>query len=311
MHGGFTGTQARFSFYFPTKDQYQGRFFHNTYPLAATSDIAPFPIAFAVATGDLSFTLDSGAYYVQTNNGGAFSRNSTDPSVAAYRVNAAAAKYSRIVAAKLFGEHRPYGYLYGGSGGAYQTLGAAEHTQGIWDGFMPFVLGCNNATPSNWTPRMHALRVLKRRNKFPGIMDAINPDGSGDMYAGLDAEEGAALEEATRLGFPPRGWYAHETQGSGYFADIQGVIPTFDPTYVDDFWIKPGYLGGDPDSSIHSDRFQFETTISGGIDGSPLRFELESVPDRPVADAHLVLAARPGNESIADGGSAYIDGVKK
>ena len=64
VHGGFKGTAARFSFYFPPAGQYQGRFFHNTYPMAVVSDIGPFPIAFEVATGDLPFTLDSGAYYV-------------------------------------------------------------------------------------------------------------------------------------------------------------------------------------------------------------------------------------------------------
>jgi hypothetical protein len=61
VHGGFTGTNARFSFYFPPPEQYQGRLLHNTYPMAVTSDIGPFPIAFEVAMGDLGFTLDSGA----------------------------------------------------------------------------------------------------------------------------------------------------------------------------------------------------------------------------------------------------------
>ena len=28
VHGGFRGTETRFSFYFPLKEQYQGRFFH-------------------------------------------------------------------------------------------------------------------------------------------------------------------------------------------------------------------------------------------------------------------------------------------
>ena len=289
VHGGFRGTDARFSFYFPPAEHYEGRFHHNTYPLATSADVGPFPIAFDVATGDIGFTLDSGAYYVQTNNGSAFSRTAADPTIAAYRVNAAAAKYSRIVAAELYGAHRPFGYLYGGSGGAYQTIGAAEHTEGVWDGFMPFVLGCNSAVPSFWTARMHALRVLRRRNKFPAVMDAINPGGGRDMYAELDGEERAALKEATLMGFPPRGWYAHETQGSGYFADIQGVIPAFDPTYVDDFWTKPGYLGADPTSSIHAERFQFETTVSRASPGLAGRIELAEVPDRPFADAHLVL----------------------
>src|ERR1700756_5851732 len=59
VHGGFRGTDARFSFYFPPPEQYEGRFHHNTYPLATSEDIGPFPIAFEVATGNLGFPLDS------------------------------------------------------------------------------------------------------------------------------------------------------------------------------------------------------------------------------------------------------------
>jgi len=80
VHGRFEGTDARFSFYFPPKERYQGRFFHNTYPLALSADVGPFPIAFDVATGDLGFTFDSGAYYVQTNLGGADGRPPADHS---------------------------------------------------------------------------------------------------------------------------------------------------------------------------------------------------------------------------------------
>ena len=183
VHGGFSGTDARFSLYFPPAGVYQGRFFHNTYPMALSEDVGPFPIAFAVATGNLGFTIDSGAYYVQTNLGGADRTSDSDPAIAAYRVNAAAAKYSRVVAAELFGEHRPYGYLFGGSGGAYQVVGAAENTAGVWDGFLPFVMGTPNSVPSMFTVRMHALRVLRQRNRFPGILDAIEPGGSGDPFA--------------------------------------------------------------------------------------------------------------------------------
>ena len=31
VHGGFKGTDARFSFYFPSKERYQGRFFQHNY----------------------------------------------------------------------------------------------------------------------------------------------------------------------------------------------------------------------------------------------------------------------------------------
>jgi hypothetical protein len=289
VRGGFEGTDARFSFYFPPEDKYEGRFFHNTYPLATSSDIGAFPIQFDVAIGNLAFTIDSGAYYVQTNLGGADRMPPADTAIAAYRVNAAAAKYSRVLAIELYGEHRPYGYLFGGSGGSYQTIGSAENTRGVWDGFLPYVMATPNAIPSLFTVRMHALRILRQRNKFAAIMDAIDPGGSGDPFAELNEEERAALTEATSLGFPPRGWWNHATLTSGYFNHVAPLIPMLDPTYVEDFWSNPGYLGTDPTSAIRNDRFQFATAVASVIDGSPKQIALAGVPERDFADAHLVI----------------------
>lgn len=289
VSGGFKGTDARFSFYFPPTEQYRGRFFHNTYPMAISSDIGPFPIQFEVAVGDLGFTLDSGAYYVQTNNGLVFRNPGADPAIAAYRVNAAAAKFSRQVAAGIYGEHRPFGYLFGGSGGAYQTMGAAENTSGVWDGFVPFVPGCNHAIPSMFTVRMHALRVLRQRpGVFAAIADALEVGGSGDPYAGLTAEEAAALREVSLMGYPPRGWYRHETLDSGYFANISGMIPMMDPTYAEHFWSKPGYLGTDPESAIGQARFRFDSSVAA-VSGPPFVIDLADLPGGDGQDAHLVV----------------------
>jgi hypothetical protein len=38
----------------------------------------------------------------------------------------AVATYSRVLAAQMYGPHRPYGYVYGGSGGAFKTLRACR-----------------------------------------------------------------------------------------------------------------------------------------------------------------------------------------
>jgi len=302
VSGGFRGTRARFSFYFPPKEQYQGRFFHNTYPMAVTSDIGPFPIAFEVAMGDLGFTVDSGAYYVQTNNGGLFRDPRVDPAIPAFRVNAAAAKFSRQVAARIYGPHRPWGYLFGGSGGAYQTMGAAENTSGVWDGFVPFVPGCNHAIPSMFTVRMHALRELRRRNRFPGIVDALAPGGSGDPYADLNEAEAAAFREVSAMGYPPRGWYGHESMDSGYFANISGMIPAMDPTYADDFWSKPGYLGAQDGAPIRDERFAIEATVVRAEGGPPWTITLDADPLRSVQDGHMVVLS-----GAAAGASLPID----
>jgi hypothetical protein len=213
----------------------------------------------------------------------------SDPSIAAYRVNAEAAKYSRAVAVGLFGDHRPYGYLFGGSGGSYQVQGAAEFTRGVWDGFLPYVLGTPNSVPSAFTVRMHALRLLRRRDKFPAVMDAIDPGGSGDVNAALNEEERAALREATLLGYPLRAWWNHETLNSGYLNGVMNTVRALDPTYGDDFWTEPGYLGADPNSSIHHARVQFETTIARVIATPEPRVELASTPNVDYADANLVI----------------------
>jgi hypothetical protein len=140
-----------------------------------------------------------------------------------------------------------------------------------------------------FTVRMHALRALRKRNKFAAIMDAIDPGGSGDPLAGLNDGERAALAEATSLGFPPRGWWNHAGLSSGYFYNIAPLIPMLDPTYVDDFWTKPGYLGADPESTLRAERFQFDTEVASVTEGFPRQIELAGVPARDFADAHLVI----------------------
>jgi len=39
VHGGFKGTEARFSFYFPSKEQYQGRFFQYISPFPTSENL--------------------------------------------------------------------------------------------------------------------------------------------------------------------------------------------------------------------------------------------------------------------------------
>jgi hypothetical protein len=291
VHGGFTGTDAKFSFYFPPREQFQGRFFQNTHQLLTSENGPPNTIGFAVA---------SGAYYVQTNIGGAERATTTeqavfgklDPTVGGYRVNAEAAKYSRVKAAEIYGNrNRIYGYLYGGSGGAFQTISSAEHTVGVWDGFVPYVMGSPNAIPGVMTVRIHALRVLRLRDKFPAIMDAIDPGGSGDPYAGLNVEEAAALKEATRLGFPLRGWWNHPTMNGGPLALVAGYVPYLDPTYTEDFWTKPGYLGADPASSVAAARIEHKTTVVSVIAGNQKRLELSSVPTGDLTGADLLITS--------------------
>jgi hypothetical protein len=290
VHGGFKGTDAKFSFYFPPREQFEGRFFQNTHQLLTSENGPP---------GNIGFAIASGGYYVQTNIGGAERATTTeqavsgklDPTAGGYRVNAEAAKFSKVKAAEIYGARRIYGYLYGGSGGAFQTISSAEHTVGVWDGFVPYVMGSPNSIPGIMTVRIHTLRVLRMRDKFPGIINAIDPGGSGDPYAGLNTEEAAALKEATRMGFPPRGWFSYATMNGGALPLVAGYVPYLDPTYTDDFWTKPGYLGTDPASSVSAARIQHDATIVNVIPGTQERIELSSVPTGDLTGADLIIAS--------------------
>ncbi len=284
VNGHFAGTDARFSFYFP-QEGYEGRFFQFTHQLNSSEN--------ATAT-NISFAIDSGGYLVQTNMGGSEAIRSTeaalvdqlDPTVVGYRVNAASARFSREVAAQIFGEHRPYGYLSGGSGGALQTIASMQNTT-IWDGGVPYIQPNPLATPHVYTARTHGLRILRDGavNRFPQILDAIDPGGSGDPYAHLDQEQAEALEEATRMGFPMRGWFDWPTMTIGALRLVAGYVPFLDPDYFEDYWTTPGYLGhDDPYGSVAAALVVHDTAVAV-VSGSAVI--LQTLPAGSVVGAQL------------------------
>ncbi|HUD31002.1 MAG TPA: hypothetical protein VMQ93_19225, partial [Novosphingobium sp.] len=266
VHGGFKGTETRFSYYFPAKEQYQGRFFQHITPVPDSENLAQkMP---AGAYDKIGSAFESGAYFVETNGGGQIdmTRGSlalADPMITAYKANAAAAAYSRKLALAMYGGKRPYGYAYGGSGGGYRTIGSIENTRGVWDGVVPYVIGSTMAIPNMFTVRMQALRVL--RDKFPGIVDAMEPGGSGDPYAGLTPYEASVLREIERMGFPMKSWFGYRTMGLHGFAALYGGVAMADPTYFSDFWTRPGYLGRDHPEYFTKDRIRFDTTVAEAI----------------------------------------------
>ena len=297
VHGGFKGTEARFSFYFPPKENYKGHFFQYITPFPDNENLSQG------ATGEedrIGFSIKHGAYFIETNEGGRidFSKpTADDPTIGAYRVNAAAAQFSRVVASIICGGKRPYGYAFGGSGGAYRTVGGIENTEGVWDGAVPYVLGSPMAIPNVFTVRMYAMRVL--HDKFPQIIDALEPGGSGDPYTGLNDEEKEALHEVTKMGFPPQSWYGYKNMGiHGFLVLYQGVVMA-DPTYFkEDFWNKPGYLGFNPPPSLLKARIQQRSTIKTGI-----------AADK-AANLGLVKPMSPTERGTADAAWKAIGGVE-
>ncbi|WP_331949506.1 hypothetical protein [Pengzhenrongella sp.] len=236
VRGHFKDTNIQFTIYLHSQEnkaQWKGRFFQYTYPIV-------FPGAQDTSMADdraIGFALSSGGYAVQAGN----------KSVAlGYRHAAAAAKFAKTVAAEYYASDRPiYGYLYGPSGGSLQTVGAAENTTGVWEGFVPLVQAVPQPTSYNFLGRAAAQLILG--DKDDQIRAALLPGGSGDPYAGLDEAERAMLKEVHALGIPWKGWEypdyllgRTEWQSGGL---NQSAPLANDPTYVNDFWNTEGYLG--------------------------------------------------------------------
>lgn len=259
MHGYFAGTSVKFSFFFPEKSRYEGRFHQY---------LSPFPgpdeeVASIGRTGvndRILFALCCGAYFVESNMGSsAMFGGAPDPTLC-WKASAAAAEYSRVKAMELYNCRRPYGYVYGGSGGGYKTMACIENTR-TWDGAAPYVIGSPVSLPNTITMHAQGQRVL--RNAFPKILDALDAGGSGDPYAGLTEHEAGMLRELTRMGFPPMAWYleAWGEVDDGSLPVLMPGVKRADPDYFSQFWAVPGYMGTDSNSSAAKDRLQFTAVV--------------------------------------------------
>ncbi|WP_022867279.1 hypothetical protein [Schaalia vaccimaxillae] len=220
--GHFEGTSNRFTFVFPAQG-WQGRFFQYTHPVTGE-----------VLTDDaIAFGAEAGAYTVQATG------------QAGYRHLAAAAKLSRDLAADYYDVEAAsiHGYLYGPSGGSYQTIGGTENTTGVWDGSVPIVMGNATSIPNNFFMRAMARLILA--DDAQAISNAVI--SGEDPYSSLDEASAAMLKEITALGVPLSGWDMPEYLLAQSFDDgglgFGGLVQALDPTYVDDFWAEAGYLG--------------------------------------------------------------------
>ena len=274
-------TPATFAYYFPTAaGVYEGRFIVGAvHQLRLTGEVG--------LPDEVGEAADNGAYLME------FSPNA-DYALTAYDAigeNAAGVPWGiplpstgsprprrstrGRLAQTIYGfPHRAYGYVYGGSGGGTMSAGIAENTINVWDGVLPFVLPHTFAIPSAYTFRFHSLRILRQGDpNYPAsqvatwntVVDAVDPGGSGDPYALLNPEQAAALRETTLGGFPLPGWYQHPGMAGSAFFLVASYPPLLDPTYPNDFWSVPGYLGADSDpnnSTIWDYRIKHPTTIT-------------------------------------------------
>ncbi|KAF2818550.1 hypothetical protein CC86DRAFT_399216 [Ophiobolus disseminans] len=230
LTGHFENTTIRFNFHYPLRDsssesKWAGRFFQFMYP---TQDDGADDTT-------IGFGLDSGAYVIQITG------------TQGYRAEAASAKFSRVVATQYYGlkdDDRIFGYIYGASGGSLQVIGAMENTIGVWDGGVPIV----QAIPASIgiTHTFRPLMGLVLQNKSREIEDAIRPGGSGDPYASLNNVQKDILREGVQLGLSGTTLEDfYYTVDRTMLAQMQQTFISVDPSYVEDFWTKEGYLGSE------------------------------------------------------------------
>ncbi|BEP13980.1 hypothetical protein acdb102_22910 [Acidothermaceae bacterium B102] len=290
VSGHFAGTSVKFTIYLPPASQWQGRFFQYTYPLSDENALDKV----------VSFSAASGGYTVQASG------------IVGYRHDAATAKFAETVAAAYYGSRSRhiFGYLYGPSGGSFQTIGAMENTTGVWAGAVPMVIGVPTSVPTNFFLRAQARMVLAGvANK---ISDAEQPGGSGNPYAGLTRVQAQMLHEVTSLGLPLRAWQdADYVLGLSTTDGLLGfgpVVRQIDPTYVTDFWTKPGYLGteqsplGDIVRAALVDVTPIITNVAVDAQGAPTVLTLTGLP-------HLTSALGLDVNALASDGTTSVGAV--
>jgi hypothetical protein len=127
VHGGFNGTEHLFSFYFPPVPLYQGRFFQGLPAVPGNENAMLEPTQLGGVIDDIMpFAVETGGYVVESNQGYKTMLGTGNPA----KANAVAATLSREVAPQVYGyAHRPFAYVFGGSGAGYKTISSIETTE--------------------------------------------------------------------------------------------------------------------------------------------------------------------------------------
>jgi hypothetical protein len=283
VHGGFENTHTLFSFYFPEKEQYRGRFFQYLEGGAGGHEnlIAGQRWMFRMAYDDL------GGYLVESNQGhhpneGTGFANNWE----LFDASAESAIFSRSIAEEMYGEEPHHGYVWGGSGGGSRSIYCIENRPDVYAGGCPHVIWVS-ALGSTWGPIGQVW--LQAREKLDEIIDATEPGGSGDPFATLDANQREALAALYRYGYP-RGAESQIWAFSPWMWGLAG-LRQMDAGYFHDFWNTPGYIGHDQSGKVAARRFDITATVTEVVTGA------EGLTDIAVL-AETAGAARPMNVGV-------------
>jgi hypothetical protein len=254
LHGGFEGTDTRFSLYFPSEG-WQGRMLNPLQGGFGGSERHFGSPAGAVA-GGLAMCARLGGYMVESNQGHEGDRvdpkAGDDKSIHSWRASAEVARLSKFVAAQLYGEAPRWSYVFGGSGGGRRSPLCLESAPDVWDGAMPY-MGSDDRQVQLYGTMCNVQRVLG--DQIESVVDATAPGGSGDPFVGLDSHQRDELAALYRAGFP-RGnepMIAGATIHITFWTLYADALVAQDPTYFEYFWTRSGYVGHDLPQLVERD----------------------------------------------------------
>jgi hypothetical protein len=278
VHGGFAECDTRFTFYFPRHDEWQGRLIM---PLegahAGHEDF--FGGALGDAMGGIGLTARLGGYMVESNMGHIGDdidpKGGEDPTLYGWRAAAETARFSKYLAQQVYGSAPHHAYVWGGSGGGRRSPLVLENAPDVFDGALPFMGGgdvrpfpatecIKGAQVMSFACMFNVQRMLRHGDTMEKIIDAMQPGGSGDPFIGLDSHVRDEFASLYRQGFPRGDEFMIATPMGQIWlwSSIADLLVEQDPSYFEDFWTKPGYIGHDLPSAVQEDVIDVVTTVS-------------------------------------------------
>jgi hypothetical protein len=302
VHGSFQGTDTRFAFYLPPPEQYRGRFLHFLEGGPGGNESTAISPGRFVA--DVGHAAECGAYLVESNQGHIgmdLSGAKGDPSIICWRASAESARFSKQVAAEMYGEPPHHGYIFGGSGGGVRSLKCLEMVDDVWDAGVPFVMP--HASQGNFfSIQLNALRLLQP--VLGRIADAVEVGGSGRPFDGLNAEQADALAVLYKAGFPRGVSFDNPLEAVLVWTWFTDLFDRYDATYFDEFWSSPGYLGHDHPEALNDAVIDVETAVTEVLGGAELAVyqPAEPVVDKyGIGDAARIIGAVTGTADVRNG----------
>lgn len=284
IHGGFADCDTRFNFYFPEKEHYQGRMFQPIEGAHAGHEDAFIGLQGQII-GGLPLITRLGGYMVESNSGhigdSIDPKAGDDPTIYGHRASIETARLSKYVAAQVYNAPPAYAYVWGGSGGGRRSPLCFENGQDVYQGALPFMGGgtidklgsterIRTEQPVHFGCMFNVQRVLG--DKIQGVIDAMQPGGSGNPFENLDSHQREELNNLYRLGYPRGDEYmiANPMGQIWLWTSIADMLLEEDAEYFQSFWTQPGYVGFDQPKLVNDDLIDIELSVSKVITASEL-----------------------------------------